>query len=324
MKIDGGGWLKSSSRYFFMQKRNRYFHLIIIIVILVFFSMGCNSKQVVVNEGRDIDIEVENNGLDKYNEVINTKFLDEKVLRRVLENNFIVLEQKPIAGIINHHVLAADLQAKFFMSLNSSRSDIENFYIISPDHFSAGSGVSCHQANYSTVFGVVESDVEKVDLLTDVGCRLYDGYFFNNEHGVGSLMPYIKFYFPEAKVVPIFIHIDIPRKNLIQFGKDLQSVVSGDDFIIISSDMSHYLTDEKARINDKMTRSWLAENNWDQLKFATDAFTDSAGGFALLQGFFSTKAVIFEEMDYAISTEYGADPNNTTSYINGFYYLKTP
>ena len=302
---------------FFMKLSNLIFSFIACLCLVV-FAVGC-----VFNSERTLNKSTvssnKQNTVDSVN-LITTNFVNQNVLRQALNTESEIIPQKPVAGVVNHHVLAADLQARFFKSLHNVEPDIKTFYIISPDHFSAGKGISCHYNNYKTAFGEVEINKSKLNILLEKGCVLMDGQNFSNEHGVGALLPYIKYYFPDAKVVPIFIHIDYPKNRLVKFGADLSNMITDDDFVVVSSDMSHYLTDEQARENDLQTKSWLANHEWKLLTNASDEYTDSAAGFAILQGLFNKDEVYFSELDYAVSTDYGADPKNTTSYITGFYF----
>lgn len=227
---------------------------------------------------------------------------------------------KPIAGVVNHHILASDLIARFFKTLKVVRPDIETFVIISPDHFSRGQGVSTHGLTYVTPAGDAVVRKRWVFQLKKTG--VWDGTdtrIFEQEHGVGALVPFIVREFPNAKILPIFLRTDLKPEQAKKFGEDLAKLADDKTFIVISSDMSHFLRETDARQRDTETIKWLQQNQWDKLSTATDKNTDSASAFVFLHSYLSNKRVSFNLLSHKISTDYGADPGNTTSYIVGFW-----
>ena len=192
--------------------------------------------------------------------------------------------------------------------------------IISPDHFLAGDLVSTHGFGYSTPAGEIKSlafDASGIYQAKDIK-------IFANEHGVGALAPFIAREFPGAMITPVYIRPEATPAQLQKLGQEIAKQVDEQTFVIISSDMSHYLPDREARENDKMTLGWIEDKNWQKLTSVTDDYTDSAQGFVVLQAVFDNldDDVAFQLLDQAVSTDYGADAKETTSYINGFYTIK--
>ncbi len=227
---------------------------------------------------------------------------------------------KPIAGVVNHHILAADLMARFFKTLKAARPDIETFVIVSPDHFSRGQGISTNGLTYVTPAGDAVVRKRWVFQLKKTG--VWDGTdtrAFEQEHGVGALVPFIVREFPGAKILPIFLRADLKPEQTKKFGEDLAKLVDDKTFVVISSDMSHYLKEADALRYDAETIRWLQQDEWDKLSSASDKNTDSAPAFDFLSSYFANYKVNFSLLSHKISTDYGADPNSTTSYILGFW-----
>lgn len=228
----------------------------------------------------------------------------------------------PLAGVVNHHTLAIDIQARFFKTLKSVRPDIRTFIILSPDHFRRGQDISINKLPYATPSGLLTFNFQ----LESVG-ETWDGTAsrsFTEEHGVGALAPFIARDFPESEILPIFLRADAPREKLVALGEVIADISSSSTFVIISSDMSHGLSDAEALRNDRETSSWLLEGKWNELEDATDIHTDSAPAFMVLHEYFSRskephQKVEFELIAHALSTAYGGDPDNATSYIVGFW-----
>jgi AmmeMemoRadiSam system protein B len=292
--------------------------LTILLVAISIVGFGCGSLSKAEKQALDVEYRKEQKE-EKFKKIIMTKFVDpyefadtEVVDAKELDGIF-------VAGIVNHHALAMDLQARFFKSLKESRPDIKSFIILSPDHFLAGDLVSTHRFTYATPAGEVvsrELEVDGVYLAKDINT-------FSNEHGVGALVPFVAREFPKAQIVPIYIRPEATSYQLEKLGQDISKQIDDFTFVIVSSDMSHYLIDTEARENDKKTLEWIRSNDWEKLEIANDDYTDSAQSFVVLEAFFASlkQQPNFELLDYAVSTDYGADFNETTSYINGFYVI---
>ena len=231
-----------------------------------------------------------------------------------------------MAGVINHHILAADLVARFFKTLQTVHPGIETFIILSPDHFSQGRGISMQELNYVTPAGEVATNQLWLSELKKTGA--WDGTesrAFENEHGAGALVPFIAREFPKAKILPIFLRSDLSPDKSQELGKALAKLADDKTFVVVSSDMSHYLKESEARRHDDETISWLQQNQWVKLSAATDQNTDSAVGLTVLHSYFATTPLIkggrgdFVLLSHKLSTDYVADTKNTTSYIVGFW-----
>ncbi len=230
---------------------------------------------------------------------------------------------KVVAGVVNHHFLAADLIARFFTALKSSAPDTKRIIILSPDHFHAGRGpISINDRDYATPDGTLVSDrIFVASLVSSTSAVLEDGAMFENEHGVGALAPFIKHVFPDAKIVPIALDGSLDRGAARSFGQKLATLVDENTVIIISSDMSHYLTEATASKNDEMTIAELKSFNEKFFATAKDDYVDNGVALVILSGMFDTENIkpTFTLLDQNISSNYVSDKKSTTSYINGFW-----
>lgn len=230
---------------------------------------------------------------------------------------------KPVAGVVNHHFLAADLMARFFRTLRLSRSGIKRFIIISPDHFRTGRGaVSVTDRVYSTPDGDVLVASSSVRTLIDSGfATLENGEMFELEHGNGALVPFIRHEFPDVEIVPIAVRGDIDRKAAMNFGQVMVDTFDDSTFILVSSDMSHYLPETQALKNDEATIRAFGSLDADFLSTATDDFVDNGVGLLILKTALGEdgRRLSFRLIDHSISSRYVSDETSTTSYINGFW-----
>ncbi len=300
-------------------------------MIVVFFSGGCNNNvyrtDAILNK-YDSDLKKEilqaniiepSDSLKTKIDVIEPVFVDNTQFAYTATVVAKEIQNYPIAGIVNHHSLAMDLQSRFFKSLKLSRSNIKTFIIISPDHFLMGGDVSTHAFPYITQAGTVISQALPLEGIYEAR----NVRTFAKEHGVGALAPFIAREFPEAQIIPLFIRPEVGSEMLKKTAFTIKQLMNEDVFIVISADMSHYLEDKQARKNDNITMNWIKNNEWEKLSSANDDYTDSGQSFKLLHYLFMEMNLEpkFNLLDYAISTDYGADKKETTSYINGYYII---
>ncbi len=316
-----------------MKKMKQVLNILFLFLFMVSMAgFGCDNKSYIVElssitpSRAQLDYtsynaeEMTGQQLAPTRQVISTKFVDSYEFARTAGVDVKEVDGYPVAGIVNHHSLAMDLQARFFKSLKASRPDIDKFVIISPDHFLAGDLVSTHGFGYSTPSGEVESlALEAFGIY-----QAKDVKVFANEHGVGVLAPFIAREFSGAVITSVYIRPEATPAQLQKLGQEIAKQINEQTFVIISSDMSHYLPDREARENDEMTLGWIESNDWEKLESANDDYTDSAQGFVVLEAFLESLEgnIEFQLLDHAISTDYGADSIETTSYLNGFYTIK--
>ena len=107
-------------------------------------------------------------------------------------------------GIVPHHLLAGSMIADFFSTVSKSNPDV--VIIIGPNH--SGEGVNMvHTApqDWNTPFGVLEADEEIIDRLLESNVAVENFDLMENEHSVSSLVPYVKYFFPDSKIVPLLL-----------------------------------------------------------------------------------------------------------------------
>jgi len=291
--------------------------------ICAIFGTGCyiGDKQMTEAEIETISPTKVITDLNSDYPISNT-FVDPRQFASLKSAPILLPKGWAVAGVVNHHALAMNLQTEFFTTLKMIRPDIKTFVILSPDHYLKHKGVSISAVDYATPAGVVQVSKKWVDELIKFG--VFDGTkdrLFEKEHGVGALVPFIARDFPDAQIVPVIIYQTLPLDQAQKLGAEISSLSDDKTFIIISADMSHYLNDVEARRNDELMMSWLKNADWKKLKMANDGYTDSKVSFAVLETYLTAQKISakFVQIEHAVSTDYGADPNNTTSYITGMY-----
>ena len=164
-------------------------------------------------------------------------------------------KQDIVSGVVPHHLLAKDIIADFF-SYISSRGKPETIVILSPDHFQ--SGILMESNSFITID--VDSNNKEFNNLK-VDTLLWGKLFKENkmalnnsaviaDHGVTTLLPYIRKYFPETNILPILIPADITKEQVEQLVKTIDENTLLDTIVVASVDFSHYLPSQAADFHD--------------------------------------------------------------------------
>jgi AmmeMemoRadiSam system protein B len=173
----------------------------------------------------------------------------------------------PWAGIASHHLLAHEYLDSWFSRLAEMRKP-RCFYILSPAHY----GVSLEPysltiGSWESGFGKVESDRAKVYALVELLEVGLDPRAFEVEHGVSTLMPYIKKYFPDAKVVAIAhegeapVNVPASRRLADALENEFDEKGKQENFLLISTDFSHHGNIEETARRDNSSRQYLENPN---------------------------------------------------------------
>ena len=171
---------------------------------------------------------------------------------------------KKITGItVPHHLLAKDLIADAFKY--ASKTKPKKILLLSPDHFNLGqSNISVSQSDFSTVFGLITTDSQAAQALLKLKF-VHAQDFFYREHGLGALLPFIKYYFPDSPIIALTFKESTPKAELDEMVKRLKTVIDQETLIIQSTDFSHYLTAETAAVKDQSTLEVLQSRDEKKL-----------------------------------------------------------
>ncbi|MFA6132342.1 MAG: AmmeMemoRadiSam system protein B [Patescibacteria group bacterium] len=169
-----------------------------------------------------------------------------------------------LSAVSPHHLLAIDGITDLFSVVGSL--DVKTVVVISPNHFSTGhSPAQISLGSWPTPYGDLETDQNAVEkLLADVSVLKNEEKTFEKEHGVTALTPFIKEYFPNAKIVALAIHDKLSAEE----AKVLTEAIANDlpsAFVIGSADMSHYLPHYAAIFHDEITERTIARGCQDEL-----------------------------------------------------------
>lgn len=231
---------------------------------------------------------------------------------------------KRVTGLtVPHHLLASDLIARAFHF--ASRGKYRRILLLCPDHFKLGdSNISTTGRNFATVFGELSTDREAVQQLKKLSF-VHEQNFLYREHGIETILPFIKYYFSNAKIIPLVIKTTTSKSQLDQVITNLKQVLKVDSLVVQSTDFSHYLTPSEADVRDQQTIEVLRRANPDDIFTLTQpSHLDSLAAqyiqMRLQNEFFESKIQL---LDHKNSQDYSQEKvESSTSYIVQGYCIE--
>lgn len=252
---------------------------------------------------------------------IGRQYDDRELFLSAIARSTAVATSSQLSGvIIPHHLLAKQLIADSLVV--ASGGHYQDIVLLSPDHYSAGKTIiSVSERNFSTVFGDLDSDRALIKLLKSLSF-VDEANFFYREHGLQASLPFIKYYFPQARIVAITFRSDAKPEQLDALIDLLEENLPADTLVIQSTDFSHYLTPLAAAGRDEETLAVLKDNQpdkiWDLNQPANiDSLAAAYVQLKLQSELFKSRFIILAHHN---SQEYSLEPIvSSTSYLSGIF-----
>lgn len=230
---------------------------------------------------------------------------------------------KAVSFISPHHLVAEKLIENIFQKTSEVNKDaeIKRVILLSPNHENIGRGWGIvADKNWNTKNGIIENDPEAVKIiLARKDLFALDNNAFSLEHGILDLLPFVKKYFPEARVVPIMLQGGLPSEKAAEIAELLAKNFGAETIVALSADFSHYIGKTASTLHDE--KSIEAMENFDYAKIQK-LDVDCRGGLEMVERF-SEKLGFgkFNLLENSNSSEiYGQDfGEKNTSYVTGYF-----
>lgn len=254
---------------------------------------------------------------------LNDMFYADKAFNEAVRKAENTASEKDIRSIIvPHHLLASDIVADIMK--RASGRNIELIAIIGPNHENIGTNkVATVKARWQTPLGYVESDQEMVDRFASEFNIKSDPEVFQNEHSMGAIMPFVNYYFTDARVLPIVFDSYAGYEEVERVEKWLSENLEENSLLITSIDFSHYLSKDEADQKDLETRNLIEKRDINTvLKLSNTENVDSPVSLAVSILYAQKHDLKSEILFNANSFDYLIiKPVETTSYF-GITYSK--
>lgn len=187
------------------------------------------------------------------------------------DKNKIVTGNK--GGIVPHHDVASRLIAEFFQKLPLAKTII----IVGTNHTNGGNGLAISgNIVYRTPFGDMKTDTQIVGELVHDGLVTLDNDRLITEHSVYVEIPFVQYYFPNAKVVPIILNSNHDMKKSFRLAQILAKYLEDQNTVLVgSADFSHYLPTEITAKKDAETKEAMLAFNYEKISHFNNDYVDS-------------------------------------------------
>lgn len=187
-----------------------------------------------------------------------------------------------------------------------------NVVIIGPSHRVAFEGMSmCSFEAYETPFGNILAN-QDLEALLKSEFDFTDVAVAHQEHSTEVQFPFVKYYFPNAKLLEIVYSSSPKLEGIIKYLLDLKDVL-----IIISSDLSHFYTQKKANALDE--RCIKAVENFDFEALKECEACGKAGIKALLE-VSKEQGLKTQSFEYRTSGDITGDKTSVVGYYSAMVY----
>lgn len=234
------------------------------------------------------------------------------------------LAERVTGVVVPHHAPALPLAVMAF-SL-AAGSEVERVVILCPDHYRRSTTpFATTDRTFETMYGPVRVDRAAVeDLLRDPLFAKSD--LFDNEHGVGILLPLVRIFFPKAAIVPVAARITATKAECERLAALLHALNTPRTLVVLSADFSHHLPPGEARRMDQQSLAALAgDDPRDVMALRQPANVDTLAMLhvqALVQKRIGSPFRALANTD--TSELLGRPVKDATSYVAGLWGPKGP
>jgi MEMO1 family protein len=224
-------------------------------------------------------------------------------------------------GILTHHFLASELMVRFFAGLRGHSSP-QTIILLGPNHFHQGlADISISSLPWKTPFGVLQTDRRLVRQIAKLIQLPEDPEAFTGEHSVGVLIPFLKYYFPQSRVVPVLIDVNADTNRLHRLREMLSAQMkSPTTLLLLSMDFSHNSVATIADARDERAQEVIT--SMDASKTNSLQVDCRKGLWLLLESLKQSRCGTVQINEHTNSAQLTGRPDqpNVTSYFT-IYFL---
>jgi AmmeMemoRadiSam system protein B/AmmeMemoRadiSam system protein A len=221
-------------------------------------------------------------------------------IRQFLDGSVEIPMEKPIALMVPHagYIYSGQISADAYRQVMKHSYDV--IVLLGVDHTTPGfSGVSLGDySSFQTPLGnsLVDTEITSALMAECKDCNR-NREVHVREHSIEVQIPFVQVLFPNARIVPAIIHAP-DGKMCARFGESLAKVLRNKRaLIVISSDLSHYPTNENAAKADRLTLITIAGLDLRRIEAMMRVLdvpnldTRACGEAAILAGMTAAKAL---------------------------------
>ena len=226
-----------------------------------------------------------------------------------------VMEIKPKAVIVPHAGYVYSGFTANFAYRFLQHSKPKRIIVIGPSHHYYFKGISAsHFESFETPCGDIQIDNPYLFALAKKFNIGFDAKAHAKEHSTEVQMPFIRYYFPKAKVIEL-VYGDVPAKDLAPIIMAL--LKNPDNAVVISSDLSHFYPLKKAEALDRHCLQAVAKLDVKELKEC-----EACGITGITAMLLAAKQLGLSSklLDYSTSARTTHDESSVVGYMSAMFY----
>ncbi len=198
-----------------------------------------------------------------------------------------------IKGIIAPHagyIYSGAIAGSAYKALQKIKDKIKRVVILSPSHHAYLNGFATHSADrFETPLGMLKVDRQGIDEIKELPQVIEYDQAFHKEHALEVQLPFIQMVFPETiEIIPMVVSgVSEADASMV-----IEKLWQKDTLMIVSSDLSHFLSYDEAKNIDQESSTHIENMNWKELS------PENACGYFPLTGVLATSF----QRGYSIST----------------------
>ena len=239
-------------------------------IILSFFFLGVIQMTTLLAEGLTQNLRLPVwQGKFYPEDRLELEELIGKFTDQALQNGIEDIKTNRIKALIMPHAgyIYSGLTAAHAAVLLKNKS-FKKVIILGPDHRVGFTGCSVSSADaWLTPLGRVELSDQSEQLIKISSLFHVNPRSDEQEHSVEVILPFVQTYLDDFKLIPLVVG----RCDIHKTGNKISSMIDNDTILIISSDLSHYLSYEDAIKKDRATIKMILNQEKDKLLKTSNA-----------------------------------------------------
>jgi AmmeMemoRadiSam system protein B len=197
------------------------------------------------------------------------------------------IQGRMLAAVSPHFLPAMSFTSNILSTLVQNGSLNPTVYVLAPNHSGEGLPLIVADRGWQTPFGPLQADEGATAALLNspklAGKIDIDQYHLENDHSAATLMPFIKYYLPQARVVTILFTKGCPLADLEALASHIYDRGGdGEIFLLASVDFSHYQHIEETAARDAVTEALIFAGDMQAIRALDSANLDSAESMVTL------------------------------------------
>ena len=160
---------------------------------------------------------------------------------------------RPRILIVPHagYKYSAQIAASAFKKIMPFRDKIKKIFLLGPSHYVYVNGVAlANEKSFKTPLGLIKTDMSIAEQLAQNNDFLFNSHAHKKEHSLEVILPFLQTTLNDFQIIPMVYGNANPQ----DIAKTLQPHLErNDSILIVSADLSHYLSYGEANNMDKKT-----------------------------------------------------------------------